>query len=323
MTRRLAAALTALLPTREQTLLLRACLLGDEAAAAWAALQRRLAAGGVDDLLRANRRLLPLLDRAAARDPDGFRLPAALQRRLAAVTLREKERSAAFWRGASETLGMGAAAGQEVLVLRGAALAALAYPAPHLRHCHDLDLLVRGAGPLEDAAAGRASVHRSAFGHAPAKGDDGAFWDRAERVHVGGEAVRVMAPADMLVHVCGHAYFSPRRETLSWVADAWFTLAAWPALDWECVVGTAETRRLGVALHLTLGYLGRALDAPVPVPTLAQLRGLEVPDEDRDVALSLAWQAARRRAPSRARAVLSAGAGAPSLVRWRLLASSR
>ena len=45
MNRRLVAALSALLPTAEQTLLLRASLANGDGAAAWSRLQRRLDAG--------------------------------------------------------------------------------------------------------------------------------------------------------------------------------------------------------------------------------------------------------------------------------------
>jgi hypothetical protein len=315
MTRRFLAALTTLLPSPEQTLLLRACLNEQEGTAAWAELDRRLGPEGTRALLAANRRLLPLLHRAP-----GPAVPPEVRRQLAAVALRESERSEVFRRGARHVIETLAAGGAEVLVLRGAALAELAYPEPSLRHCHDLDLLVWGG----DAETGeRASLHRSAFAHPRAQGDDRQFWARSRAFAFGGGGARVMAPADLLTHVCGHAYLSDRRDTLSWVTDAWFTVAAWPDLDWDAVARSAADRHLGVGVAALLGYLNRELGVAVPLALVERLQGLAVEPVDRDIALALAWTAARRRAPSRTRAVLSAGAGAPSLVRWRLLPSPR
>lgn len=313
MTRRLSAALSALLPTVEQTLLLRACVHRQGAPAAWTALDQRVGPDGLVTLLGANRRLVPLLHHA---DPG---MSPDLRRRVAAVVLRERLRSSAFGRGAREVVKLLSASGRDVLVLRGPALAELAYPAPFLRHCHDLDLLVRGPdGDDIDTLSERASLHRSAFSHPRVTADDDVFWARSRTFDFGDQRPRVMAPADLLVHVCGHAFFSERRDSLSWVTDAWFTLAAWPDLDWEVVTAMAEERHLGMALAFLLTYLRRELGAPVPAGVLTRLQALEVEPVDRDIGLALAWRAARRRAPSRTRAVLSAGAGAPALVRWRL-----
>jgi hypothetical protein len=323
MNRRLAAALSPLLPTPEQTLLLRASLAKSDGAAAWSRMHRRLGADGLAGVLAANRRLVPLLYYADVCAEYGGRLPAELRRRVTAVALREERRSAAFRRGAFEVVGMLVDRDRDVLVLRGAALAELAYPEPYLRHCHDLDLMVRqpsGVSRVRDAewVGSRASIHQTAFRHPRAQGDDSPMWARSHAFAFGDHEARVMAPADLLVHVCGHAFFSETRDALTWVTDAWFTLAAWPDLDWDVVEAAADERHLGVALALQLGYLRRELHAPVSASALDRLSRLKAQAVDRDIALALAWRAARRRAPSRAKALLSAGAGAPSLVRWRL-----
>ena len=318
MTRRRAAALSTLLPTTDQTLLLRACLDEAPGAVAWRSLRRRLGTDGVEALLTRNRRLLTLLHRADAR----LNLSAELRRRLVAVTLREKQRSSAFVANTEDVLRRLVGSGFDVLVLRGAALAELAYPEPFLRHCHDLDLLLHGGPVPDEDLARRASLHRFAFAHPRARADDGPLWARRKSFAVRGAEGWVMAPSDMLVHVCGQAFFSPSRHTLSWVTDAWFTLASWPHLDWELVISSAQERHLGVALALLLGYLRNELGAPVPAEVVRRLEQLAVESVDRDIAMALAWSAARRRAPSRIKALLSAGAGVPSLLLWRLKPSS-
>lgn len=104
--------------------------------------------------------------------------------------------------------------GCDVLVLRGAALAEVAYPEPFLRHCHDLDVLLRGGPVTDEDLLRRASLHRSAFAHPLAQADDGPLWARSASLAVGSATARVMEPADMLVHISGHAYFLASRETL-------------------------------------------------------------------------------------------------------------
>ena len=293
----------------------------------WTALDRRLHSGELARLLAANRRLVALFQHTEGRDTRGFGLPPELRRRLSAAALREKRRSSAFRRSAHEVVRILRARGWDVLVLRGAALAELAYPDPYLRHCHDLDVLVRGAGEHDEPGVGLdggvagASVHSSAFSHPRAQADDRPLWARSGAIDFGGDEAAVMAPADLLVHVCGHAFYSESRENLSWVTDAWFTLASWPKLDWASVLRTADERHLGPALALFLDYLRRELGAPVPADALCALDERPMEPIDRDIALALAWSAARRRAASRTKAVLSAGAGGPLLMQWRLRSS--
>ena len=305
MNRRLSGALSNLLPTVEQTLLLRACL-HEAGAGAWTALDQRLGPQGLGAFLSANRKLLALLHRADLRDGQRLGLAADLRRRLAAIALREDLRSAAFHRGAHSTVRTLTESGLDVLVLRGAALAELAYPAPHLRHCHDLDVLVRSADVSRDGDVardgfeGRATLHRSAFSHPRAQADDGPLWARSRALDLGGHQEMVMAPADLLVHVCGHAYFSESRDSLTWVTDAWFTLASWPDLDWALVAGSAQERNLGVPLALLLGYLRRQLGAPIPPGMVGDLEGQAMEPIDRDIALALAWGTRRAGGPGHA-----------------------
>ena len=43
----------------------------------------------------------------------------------------------------------------------------------------------------------------------------------------------IPAPADSLLHVCGHASYSASRQSLRWVTDAWFIVNRHPDLDWD------------------------------------------------------------------------------------------
>src|SRR5438105_886512 len=164
-------ALEALLPTPGQTLLLRACLqrgpLGHAAWRAWSSAEGGLAvalAGDADPL----KGLLPLLYWQLQRNSG--QLGPADATVLRSAHLREELRARAYHQACHDLLGALNNAPTAVIVLKGAALAALAYPEPHLRHSRDLDLLVRevdlaraaealarrGCQPLPDTVPGHA-----------------------------------------------------------------------------------------------------------------------------------------------------------------------
>jgi hypothetical protein len=340
-----AQALGAVLPDRRQTLLLRACLRGGEdAAAAWAAW--RAGGGDLRSALGADRgpkHLAALLHqglRSAGVEADRNTLTV-----LRTAAVREELRAATLDRIAADALTALREAGTEVLVARGAALAAGAYPGPGLRHCHDLDLLVdprlrdRAAGAVVAAgvvSAERRDSHTTVLTHQtgvelrlhsrlfpiPWYDDELAgVLRRGVPVTVGGVAARMPGPADMLLHVCVHAVCCARPWQLSWAPDAWFTLRRWPELDWGQLLATARITRVQLPLQVTLSWLARELGAPVPQAVLGELAadGARASAGDRDVALALAW-AARRRGGGGSTARRTRR-GALAFARWALLPS--
>src|SRR5579863_2992718 len=146
----LAGTLGWLLPDRQDTLLLRACL--SDAVGATAAWDDWLAmTSGMPSALAErpqSRRFLPLLHHALS--VHGIALTEPAFSILRAATLWE-ERRATHVRGIlMEVLACLRRSGIAVVLVKGTALAETAYPQFRLRHCHDLDLLV------EEAALGEA-----------------------------------------------------------------------------------------------------------------------------------------------------------------------
>lgn len=78
----------------------------------------------------------------------GVALPRDADRALRALVLRHRLMARVRGRALREVLAAFGAAGVPVVVLKGAALAHLLYPAPYLRPMHDLDLLVAPADAL-------------------------------------------------------------------------------------------------------------------------------------------------------------------------------
>jgi hypothetical protein len=310
-----ADALKAVLPTEEETLFLRACLCDDESGReAWTRLRAPLS--DPLDVLRGPRSHLrvlgPLLHRALRRretGPDDGELLTVLR----ASSVREEARERTLRPIVAEGLRKTAAP----VVLKGIALADLAYPRACERHTHDLDLW----GPREEARphpSGTAIVvHRHLFRVPWYREAQDAMRSRMVDAEVAGVPVRVLAPADMLAHVCVHGFSLGGRHVAHWVPDAWFALRRVPEAGWEELVAAAEAARLALPLSCTLGWLSDALGAPVPRPALAALResaGRAGP-VDRDTALGCAWA-------GRGRLDLGTRAGrrrAGLLARWAVL----
>lgn len=189
-------------------------------------------------------------------------------------------------------------------IVKGPALAALAYPRPELRPYGDIDVLVgpRDFGTvvaaLEDAGAvlldrdwaflaahGRCEVsmrlrhgtyldlHWHLVNNAHARGafrlDTDALLERRRRVDAGGHAISTLDATDTLVHVALHATISGGHR-LSWVKDVERLVAAGDP-DWDAVVGRSLATRTGPVVEVLLRRAHRLLGAPVPREVLAEL----------------------------------------------------
>jgi hypothetical protein len=183
-------------------------------------------------------------------------------------------------------------AGLEVLALKGAALLGSAYRDNAARPMGDVDLAVRpervpeavealrGAGftPEDESAERLLAVHHShAFRHPDGQevdlhrgilwmpGLDEDFWQGSVEAEVAGASVRILNPADQLLHVCVHGAAWNPIPPLRWVADAYKVIeAAGGRIDWARLVELGERGRLTLPLRETLGFLAERLEAPVP-----------------------------------------------------------
>lgn len=318
MTRAVEALLTGLLPAADETALLEACLHGGaRAQRGWARWRAGRPAGAeaICRELAAARTLMPLLARSAA--ANGLDLPPEVLAYVRAAALREELRAERFRQIAAEALARLDRAGAPVLVVRGAALAATAYPAWSLRHCHDLDLLVvsdrlaeaaavlardgfarpepphrgRDGTGLRHASGLRIALHARPFAVARYDVAAAAFAGAGRDIAVGGTPARMPVPEATLVHVLGHATYSPSRRSLRWVTDAWHLVAHFTDLDWTDVARRLEAYRLALPVSPLLPWLA-ALGVAIPPPLLAEVRARAATaggaDEDVAIASALA-----------------------------------
>jgi hypothetical protein len=294
----LADVLRLILPPEEMTRFLRACLLSGPAVhAAWARWLgaerdpgRRLGGGRAGA-----KRHLPLLYVNLSRH--GASIDPRLLPYFRTALVRDDLRHRRYDRITRSALTALAGARVDVVVVKGAALAATVFDPPALRHCHDIDLLIpapqlgaavealtaggfasgawAGLGPdarVEHTSGLRLMLHTRLVSTPFYALPTTTMLKRTRTVSVAGVPARVMSAADMLVHVCAIASESPARDSLSWAVDACLLARTLPTPDWDIVVATTREGGLALPLFVMLSYLAEALEAPVPAAALAALR---------------------------------------------------
>jgi hypothetical protein len=343
-------ALSLILPSPEQTWLLRALLLsGEPARQAWGLCQ-----GRTRDLRRTIKKdrggiktLAPLLHRALQRnmvDADE-----ALLTSLRAASLREELRNRSYRRIVQSVLSALSTGGIPHIVVEEAALADTVYDDPALRHCHRIDLLVsdgemlRAAGLLPSAGFAPPAGDRDpapdhlAFRHESGLAlelhrrlsrnryytvPSGELWARSQTAAIAGLPTRVLSPADNLLHVCLLASTSGSREPLVWVADAWHLITRYPDLEWDVLLDCATRNRLALPVSITLGYLAEALDAPIPATVVDHLRAAAAQTDRLQAEAAIAAAFAGTRGTLRGLARMSGGWRPRALcVKWMLFPS--
>jgi hypothetical protein len=306
-------------PSHATRLLLQAALLDGDAADA--AFSRWLEIHPVADagtLSETDRRLLPLLARKLRAGAIGH--GHAWAEAGAAVGRRTAARNDRLLRAGSEVASCLAAAGVEVIALKGLPLLLEYYQDPSLRPMSDIDLLVR---PVDlraaIAALGRAGwrlqgghiyegllshlgscdfrrgdgvkldLHQHLIEHGALPPARPSLWPRRHSLDLRGTACFAPEAADLLFHVCVAGVKFGHNKNARWVADASTVLGrAGAALRWDVVVEEAVERRLVLPLRECLGYL-TGLGIVVPAAVLERLDRQRVGRGDR-----LAYRLLRR-----------------------------
>jgi Uncharacterised nucleotidyltransferase len=275
------------MPDPRQLLLLGASLWrGEGAIEAWTRWRRD--APDLEAVERGSYRLLPLAYRNLGaqlhEDPEAERLKAIYRRSWSTnqLGLRIGRRAIAALDDA----------GLDVLALKGAALIGSAYGDLGARPMGDVDLAVRpgaiadavralrGAGldPIEEDAERLLTVrhslafrdpdgqeidlHRGMLWH---PGLDEMFWSGSIEGEVAGARVRILNPADQLIHVCVHGAAWNPVSPIRWAADAHKVVTASDGeLDWDRLVAMAEQGRMTLTLRDALACLAEDLGTTIP-----------------------------------------------------------
>jgi len=346
----LAEALSVVLPTPAETLLLRACLYpSDSARRAWQQWQD-CKNDLTDEFLGDNKsvkKLRPLVFNA--QNTHGVQLDKESQTYLRSAYLQEDLRSKMVRRICRSVLLLFEREGIQTIVLKGMALAETVYANPVLRHCHDIDLLLKhgdvdrakkllpsvgfreidqngqrtgGTCKFEHESGLPVELHTALFQLPYYNGSQGKVWERSRKEMIADCPATILAPADNLLHVCCHAFHQSRRESLRWVSDAWFIMDRNRDLDWEIVLEGAHRSHLNLPFSVTLAYLAEELDAPVPPGFLNRLfvAASKSSVMERDLALFSAHSSRRGSLTNLFRSMKS-WRGRADMLRWLLLPS--
>ena len=202
-----------------------------------------------------------------------------------------------------------ASEGISPIVMKGAALGVLVYPAAGLRPMLDLDLLVKNSeldaaanvlaslGYVTDESYQPAEWYRSQHHHlAPLISQDGSvavevhnqvappranvsipiaeFWRRARSAQIASTPALVLAPEDLLLSTCIHVAIGQQFEkAFRGLIDIGEILRAYGSeIDWEQLVLSAVDCEAADCVYYCLWTAQSIVDAPVPAGLLQELK---------------------------------------------------
>jgi hypothetical protein len=294
------------LPSEEQMLLLRAALLpgveGQRAAFEW------LESARIEHLDMASRRLMPLLYDRLRREAVDHPLMAMLN----GVKKHTWYYNRLLFHRAGEAIRILGQSGIQVMVLKGMALTIAYYRDASLRPMGDVDLLVGyehadaaiqalcrngWRSPMLEAGQENFYQRTRRFDHAihllhpsgqdvdlhwnllsfcsgPQANDD--FWAASAEIMADTQAVRILNPADQLLHICVHGAAWDIIAPIRWIADAVIVLRATPELDWDRFLYQSRKRDLSLLAAGALDYIHRNFGHLVPNEVLRALKSSPV-----------------------------------------------
>jgi len=232
-------------------------------------------------------------------------LPEALRRQLHAGYMGNAARNRALLHYVEQILTAFAQRNLPVIVLKGTYLVDQVYPSPGARAVGDTDLLVpadriaEAVAVLEDLGYTASEPFSPTFltirkhlgiyrraghlvelhyelmdPHEPMPAPVAAIWQRAVPATVAGCPVLVLAPEDLLLHLCIHGTLQHQLNfDMRFLTDivAYSQYAA-QQLDWSVLVARARHMRWGHSVWLALTLATRLLGAPIPPEVCAQLQ---------------------------------------------------
>lgn len=284
-------------PTKEQELLLRACLLsGAECLEAWEQWRGVFEKGHVD---KGSQRLLPLLYRNL--QSQGIHQP--LIDKFKTEYFHTWSRTQFSFHRAAALIDAFNQAGIRTMLLKGSALVLLFYEDFGLRPMMDIDLLVHRnqvkpsiqllndlgwkskysspealvpfeqAGEFRDAGNQNLDLHWRVLWEGWQGSGDEEFWAGNISTEINGIPTHSLNSADHLLHVCVHGAKWNDTSSLRWVADAMMIIRSQKLkIDWARLVRQAQERQLTLPMRDTLSYLSNLLGAGIPLEVLNNLK---------------------------------------------------
>lgn len=196
--------------------------------------------------------------------------------------------------------------GADGVVLKGPALAHSVYDHAGQRSFHDLDVLVdprrqeEAVGVLTskgwtlrvvefrreryhvclERSGVQLEVHRTHSKELVITGASTSGWDNIEtevapRSLRSGRSMRILAPADALLHTITHGTAPVQRPILRWVADAQ-RLMLFSDVDWERVIRLAALFEVAPIVHDALEFVSDTTGVSPPPEVPTRLKGIRI-----------------------------------------------
>ena len=288
----LSEVLSIILPTREQTWLLRSCFLpGAPGRQAWEMFLKNVSdpLNFLTQNSQGTKAFMPILFNSLMKNT--VEIEPQLLTVFRTAHAHEEFRTKYVRRICHDILSAFQSEKGSVVVLKGAVLAETVYQGRGFRHCHDLDILTKDFDPKSVArrlssigfrpprphalsadhtitfhheSGFPLSLHRDLFSIPFFNGDVRDVWSRTRNQTIAGARASVLSPADNLLHACGLVFCRGQRQSIYWVSDSWLIIDQNPDLDWDLVYHCAQRQCLTYPLSVVLGYLAEELTAPIP-----------------------------------------------------------
>lgn len=290
------------LPSAEQALMLRAALLpgdaGKEAARDW------LASADFQRLGKASRGVLPILYERLRRD--GFSTP--LMPVLKGVKRHTWYNNRRLFHYGGEAVHLLKRAGIDVMVIKGAAMVIDYYHDESMRPMEDLDILVRYSNKrsalrllleqgwvmnnkhfltdqfIEEGLfeIGKSldlihptgihlDLHWNLTPYCLGDVTDNDFWSEAGECKFEGQLVKVLNPADQLLHILVHGAPWSTISPIRWIPDAVTVLNRHPEFNWERLIEQTHQRSLTLIVGNALRNMDGYTQGLVPPRVLSAL----------------------------------------------------
>jgi aryl carrier-like protein len=217
--------------------------------------------------------------------------------RLKGLKKHAWSRNNLLFRTASEAIRALQQAGIDVMLIKGTALIIAYYHDYSLRPMNDADLLVphrqareacqilarfgwtnefsdpenpqlieqalqyRHAAHLFDSRGRDLDLHWNLLTCRLGPDVDEDFWADSGESVLGGQKVRILNPADQLLHICVHGTDS---SPIRWIPDALAVLRSTPDLDWDRLLAQAHKKTLTLMIGRALEHVQRDFADRVP-----------------------------------------------------------
>ena len=208
---------------------------------------------------------------------------------LKTAYVREELRSSTFKNILSRTIQLLLKEKCEFILLNGASLAEPIYENWNIRHCHDIDILVKDNSMevitsiltnnnfkkeidfqekeirriiLKDNSGLSITLYNKLFSHSFYNKNINVFWDRFSIKKIADLNIFTLSDSDALFHILGKA-FTNYFFSLQWVADAVFLIRK-ANIDWDLFYKSTVSSGLSISILPMIRYLKQEFNVDIP-----------------------------------------------------------